>query len=114
MYTCRLMSVFALSVFILFIRMSFPHFADLSACFSREIRWPRRVARINKNKVVFRVLVGKHEGKRRLVGEKIDGKRSRFAGCGLDSSCLGYRPVVGCCEHGNEYAGSAKCEESFF
>ena len=81
---------------------------------SREIRWPWRVAHINKNKVVFRVLVGKHEGKRRLVGAKIEEKRSRIAGCGLDSSCLGYRPVVDCCEHGNGRAGSVKCEENFF
>jgi hypothetical protein len=79
---------------------------------SREIRWPRRAA--CKKKGVFRVLVGKHEGKSRLVGAKIDGKRRQIAGCGLDSSCLGYRPVVGCCEHGNERAGSVKCGESFF
>ena len=30
---------------------------------SKEIRWPRRAAHINKIKGVFRVLVGKHEGK---------------------------------------------------
>jgi hypothetical protein len=54
---------------------------------SMEIIWPRRAARISKNKGVFSVLVGKHKGKRRLVGAKIDGKRRRIAGCGLDSSC---------------------------
>lgn len=112
------MSVFALSVFILFIRISSPFPSPpptllILVHVSREIRWPRRVARINKNKVVLRVLVGKHEGKRCLVGAKVDGKRSRIAGCGLDSSCLGYRPVVGFCEHGNEHAGSVKCEEKF-
>jgi len=54
--------------------------------------------------------VDKHEGKKRLVGAKIDGKRRRIAGSGLDSSCLGYRSMVGCCEHGNERAGSVKCK----
>jgi hypothetical protein len=29
-------------------------------------------------------------------------------GCGLDSSDLGYGPVVGFCEHGNEPSGSVK------
>ena len=66
---------FPLSVFILFIRMSSPFPSPpptllILVHVSREIRWPRLAARINKNKGLFRVLVGKHEGKRRCVGAK--------------------------------------------
>jgi hypothetical protein len=30
------------------------------------------------------------------------------AGCGLDASGSGLRPLVGSCEHGNETSGSIK------
>jgi hypothetical protein len=32
-------------------------------------------------------------------------------GCGLDLSDLGWRPFLGCCEHGNKYLGFIKCGE---
>jgi hypothetical protein len=38
--------------------------------------------------------------------------RNRVGGCGLDSSCPGYEPVAGFCEHCNETSGSIKGEES--
>jgi len=34
-----------------------------------------------------------------------------YAGCRLDSSGSGYRPVMGSCEHSNEPSGSIKCRE---
>jgi hypothetical protein len=90
-----------------------PHFANLSACFKGD-KMAAACGRHKQEQKCVQILVGKHDGKRRLVGAKIDGKRRRIAGCGLDSSCLGYRPVVRRCEHGNESAGSVKCGESSF
>jgi hypothetical protein len=34
--------------------------------------------------------------------------RNSVAGCGLDSSGLGYGQVAGFCEHGDEHSGSEK------
>jgi hypothetical protein len=66
---------------------------------------------------VYRVLVGKPEGKRplgrpRLRWEdniRMDG--SGLWGCVLDWAGSGYRRVAGNCECGNELSGSIKCGE---
>ena len=34
--------------------------------------------------------------------------------CGVDSSGLGYRQVMGCSEHGDELSGSKICRVFFF
>jgi hypothetical protein len=66
---------------------------------------------------VYRVLVGKPEGKRplwrpRLIWKdniRMDG--SGLWGYGLDWAGSGYRRVAGNCECGKELSGSIKCGE---
>jgi hypothetical protein len=58
-------------------------------------------------------LGGKPEGKIPLGGPRFRLENNikidlREGGSGLDSSGMGWRPVVGCCEPGNEPTGSIK------
>jgi hypothetical protein len=65
---------------------------------------------------VYKVLVGKPEGKRPLGRPRRmweDGIRMdlrTWGGCGLDSTGSGQRPVAGCCECGDEPSGSCATE----
>jgi hypothetical protein len=70
---------------------------------------------------VYKVLVGKPEGKRPLGrsrrrwedGIRMDLKEIGFVGGGgggLDSTVSGQRPVAGCCECGDEPSGSYATE----
>jgi hypothetical protein len=66
---------------------------------------------------VFRVLVGKPEGKRSLRKPKHrwnDGIRLElreiYRGCGVDSVELGQRLVACSCERGDEHSGSIATE----
>jgi hypothetical protein len=63
---------------------------------------------------VYRVLVGKPEGKRPLGrprrrwedGIRVDLREIGLGGCVLDSTGSGQGPVAGCCEFGDEPSGS--------
>jgi hypothetical protein len=75
------------------------------------------VARMGEERKVYKVLVGKPEGKRPLGRPRRrweDGIRmdlTRLAwGCGLDSTGSGQGPVAGCCECGDEPSGSCATE----
>jgi hypothetical protein len=67
---------------------------------------------------VYRVLVGKPEGKRPLErprrrwedGIKMDLREIVWGGCGVDSRGSGWGPVVGCCYCGDEPSGSGATE----
>jgi len=86
---------------------------------SRRMRWARHVARIGEGRCLYRILVGKPEGKR-LLGRprrrwedniKMD---LREVGCeGMDWIELAQDrdKVVGTCGCGNEPSGSIKCGE---
>jgi hypothetical protein len=59
---------------------------------SRRMRWARHVARMGEGRNVYRVLVGKPEGKIHLKDQGVDGRMGskwtlgRLAGgCGVDS-----------------------------
>jgi hypothetical protein len=73
---------------------------------------------MGEERKVYTVLVGKPEGKRplgrpRLRWEDVIGMDLREIGlgvCGLDSSGSGQGPVAGCCECGDEPAGSCAKE----
>jgi hypothetical protein len=74
------------------------------------MRWAGHVARMGEERKVYKVLVGKPEGKRPLGRPREDGSEcilGRLAwGCGLDSTGSGQGPVAGCCECGDEPSGS--------
>jgi hypothetical protein len=61
---------------------------------SRRMRWAGHVARMGEGRNVYRVLVGKTEGKRPLVrprrrwedGIKMDLSETGWGGCGVDSA----------------------------
>jgi hypothetical protein len=68
---------------------------------------------------VYKVLVGKPEGRRPLGRPRLrweDGVRMDLTkgdwlgGCGLDSTDSGQGPVAGCCEFGDEPSGSCATE----
>jgi hypothetical protein len=62
---------------------------------------------------VYKVLVGKPEGKRPLGRPRHgweDGIRMDLRGCGLDSTSSGQGLVVGCSECGDEPLGSCATE----
>jgi hypothetical protein len=82
---------------------------------SRRMRWAGHVACMGKERKVYKVLVGKPEGKRPLGKSREDGIRMDLreiglGGCGLDSTSSGQRPVVGRCECGDEPLGSCATE----
>jgi hypothetical protein len=85
---------------------------------SKRMRWEGHVARMGEDRKVYKVLVGKPEGKRPLGGPRRrweDGvrmnlKRDWLGGCGLNSTGSGQGPVAGCCECGDEPSGSCATE----
>jgi hypothetical protein len=86
---------------------------------SRRMRWAGHVARMGERRKVYRVLVGKPEGKNHLEDQGVGGKMGSEwilrrltwgGGCGLDSTGSGQGPVAGCCECGDEPSGSCTTE----
>jgi hypothetical protein len=85
---------------------------------SRRMRWAGHVARMGKWRGVYRIFVGKPEGKRPL-GRPRRGWEDNIkmglqeVGCGvMDWIELAWdRQVAGTCECGNEPSGSIKCGE---
>jgi hypothetical protein len=82
--------------------------------------WVGHVARMGEGRKVYKVLVGKPEGRRPLGrpslrwedGIRIDLREIGLGGggCGLDLTGTGQRPVVGCGDCGNEPSGSCAME----
>jgi hypothetical protein len=85
---------------------------------SRRMRWTGHVARMGEGRGVYRVFVGRPEGKRPLGRPRsrweddtkmdlrkigVDGRWGE-----LDSVGSGYGPVAGFCENGDEPSGSIK------
>jgi hypothetical protein len=85
---------------------------------SRRIRWAGHVARMGEERKLYKLLVGKPEGKGPLGRPRLrweDGIRMDLweiglGGCGLDSTGSGQGPVAGCCECGEEPSGSCATE----
>jgi hypothetical protein len=84
---------------------------------SSIMRWAGHVARMGERRVLYRVLVGKPEGRKHLVDLDVDGsvtlqcifkKWNGEGGHGLDESDSGWRQVAGSCERGHETSGSIK------
>ena len=80
------------------------------------MRWAGHVARMGKGRGVYRVLVGKLEGKRPEPGLDgmiiLDGSSgSGMWGYGKDRAGSKLGQVEGTCECGNEPSGSVKCGE---
>jgi hypothetical protein len=68
---------------------------------AREIRWTEHVPRMGEMTYANKTLVGKPD--RRDHSENIRRRwEDNNTWFGLDISGSGYRPVVGCCEEGNE------------
>ena len=86
---------------------------------SRRTRWAGHVARKGEGRGVYRVLVGKPQGKRplgrtRCIWEdniKVDRQEVGLRGYGLDRAGSGYEQLAGTCECGYEPSGSIKCGE---
>jgi hypothetical protein len=77
------------------------------------MRWAEHVARMGEDRKVYKVLVGKPEGKKPLGKPRRrweDGIRTDLRECGLDSNGSGQVPVAGCCECGDEPSGSCTTE----
>jgi hypothetical protein len=85
---------------------------------SRRMRWAGHVARMGEERKVYKVLVGKPEGKRPLGrprcrwedGIRMDLRERLAWGCAFDSTGSGQGPVAGCCECGDEPSGSCAME----
>jgi hypothetical protein len=84
---------------------------------SRRMRWARYVARMGEGRNVYRVFVGKPEGKRPLGRPRRrweNGIRMDLGeiglGCGVDSPGSGQGSLAGCCECGDEPSGSGATE----
>jgi hypothetical protein len=80
---------------------------------SRRLWWAGHVASMGEGKILYRVLVGKSEGKRplgRRRSRRENGFRSDLGqirwGCGMDSSGSGQGPVEGSHESNDEPSGS--------
>jgi hypothetical protein len=63
---------------------------------SRRMRWAGHVASLGEGRNVYRVLVGKPEGKDHLEDQGVDGRMGSkcalgrlVGGCGVDSPCSG-------------------------
>ena len=85
---------------------------------SRRMRWAGHVARMGEDRGMYRVLVGKPEGKRPLGRPRrrwVDNVRTDLqeVRCGyMDWIGLAHdRQVADACECGNEPSGSVKCGE---
>jgi hypothetical protein len=80
---------------------------------SRRMRWAGDVARMGAGRNLYRVLVGKPEGRRPLArprrrwedGIKMDLREIGWE-VGVDSPGSGQGPVADCCECGDELSGS--------
>jgi hypothetical protein len=80
---------------------------------SRRVRWAGHVARMGEGRNVYRVLVGRPEGKiplgrprrRWKYGIKMDIREICWEGC-VDSRGSGYVFLAGCCGCGDEPSGS--------
>jgi hypothetical protein len=75
------------------------------------------VARMGEGRNVYRVLVGKPEGKDHLKDQGVDGRmgtkwtlRRLAGGCGVDPPGSGQGSLAGCCECGDEPSGSRATE----
>jgi hypothetical protein len=85
---------------------------------SRRMRWAEHVARMGEERKMYKVLVGKPEGKRPLGrprrrwedGIRMDLKEIGLGRCGLDSTVSEQGPEAGCCECGDEPSGSCATE----
>jgi hypothetical protein len=79
------------------------------------------VARMEKERKVCKVLVGKSEGKRPQGrprrrwedGIRMGLREIGLGGCGLETTGSGQGPVAGCCECGDEPSGSCATELVF-
>jgi hypothetical protein len=83
------------------------------------MRWAGHVARMGEERKVYKVLVGKPEGRRPLgrprrrweAGIRTGLREIGWGGgCGLDSTGSGHGPVAGCGECGDEPTGSCATE----
>jgi hypothetical protein len=77
------------------------------------MRWAGHVARMGDERKVYKVLVGKPEGKRPLGRPRRrwdDGIRMDLRETGLDSTGSGQGPVAGYGECGDEPSGSCATE----
>jgi hypothetical protein len=81
---------------------------------SRRMRWAEYVASTGNERKVYKVFVGKTEGKRPLGRPRRmweNGIRMDWLGvCGLDSTGSGQGPMAGCCECRDEPSGSCVTE----
>jgi hypothetical protein len=82
---------------------------------SRRMRWAGHMARMGEERKVYKVLVGKPEGKRpfgkpRRRWEYEIRMDLRVGGCGLDLTGSGQGPVTGCCVCGDEPSCSCVTE----
>jgi hypothetical protein len=84
---------------------------------SRRMRWAGHVACMVEGSNMYRVLVGKPDGKNHLEDQGIGGRMGskwtlgRLAGgCGVDSPGPGWGPLVGCGEYSDEPSGSGATE----
>jgi hypothetical protein len=86
---------------------------------SRRMRWAEHVARMGEERKVYKVLVGKPEGKRPLGiprrscedGIRMDLREIGLGGVGgFDSTGSEQGPVAGCCECGDEPSVSCATE----
>jgi hypothetical protein len=84
---------------------------------SRRMRWAGRVACKGEGRNVYRVLVGKPEGKDHSKDQGVDGRMGLewtfvrlVGGCGVDSPGSGQGQLADCCECGDEPSGSGVTE----
>jgi hypothetical protein len=85
---------------------------------SRRMRWAGHVARMGEGRNVYRVLVGKAEGKGPLErsryrwedGIKMDLRVIGWGGCGVDSPGSGEGPLAGGGECGDDPSGCGAAE----
>jgi hypothetical protein len=84
----------------------------------RRMRWAGHVARMVQKRGLYRVLVGKPEGKSLLLRPRRRWKdsiridlRKWVVGYGLDRAGSEYGQVAGTCYCGNGLSGSIKCDE---
>ena len=84
---------------------------------SIRMRWAGHTARMGERRGIYRVLVGKPEGKTPLGRPRHRRKILRWLfrkwGHGLDQAGLAQGQVTGACECGNEPVGSVKCGDFF-
>jgi hypothetical protein len=85
---------------------------------SRKMRWVGKVAHMEEEREVYKVLVGKPEARRPLWkpdapmgGWDQNGSWGDWlGGCGVGSPGSGSGLVAGCCDHGDERLGSGITE----